>query len=111
MTTIAGKGPLPSGTARNALTSSSPDLKVISDVLTWARAGDATISIAPTHAIVRFMGSSTVATTRMPEPPERIVGRSPGAARSSECGGRRRFLSFFEGKERKEGKVRKNEKK
>src|SRR5258708_37727453 len=69
MTTMAGKGPLPSGTATNALISSSPDLIVISDDLTWARAGDATISITPMHAIVRFMGSSTVARTRMLEPP------------------------------------------
>src|SRR5436305_479082 len=53
MTTTAGKVPLPSGTARNALISSSPDLMVMSDVLTCPSAEGTRNARVPIDASIR----------------------------------------------------------
>src|SRR4051794_19010353 len=65
MTTMAGNGPLPSGSARNPLTSSLPDLKVISFVFTPAFTGEAASATqanaaARTRALRMVLSSSTV---------------------------------------------------
>src|SRR5947209_13513315 len=74
MTTMPGNGPLPSGSARKALTSSPPDRKVISLVLTAARTGGAASASSRTAA-------REPTARRMLVPPDQGVPGTKGSGR------------------------------
>src|SRR5262245_5809580 len=82
MTTMPGNGPLPSGMARKPLTSSSPDLKVISFILTSAAQSGAQSTTPASTPRARLMDASSskgkkCAGDRLSQLPCRRQGRCP----------------------------------
>src|SRR3954467_12874101 len=91
MTTTAGNGPLPSGTARNPIISSLPDFSVTSFVVTSAAAtaGKADATSTASTVIFRIFGSPVKEPGRgQPTPPARARPEGhAGRIRPARCAG------------------------